>query len=164
MNPKRMLLWPVLAVMLLGATATGAAESKSKLRSQIVKAENEFFSLYNKLNTDHQYDMVCRMERATGSNFDSRVCQPRYMLTAKESAASERMRSAVSSPVTTGQANGSGQPNVGAAVGDTGTVNVQARQEAMRKNMLDVLQKSPELQELGRKRDELQASLDALNK
>jgi hypothetical protein len=36
--------------------------------------------------------------------------------------------------------------------------------EGFRRNMLAVLEKSPELQELGRKRDDLQARLDAAPK
>jgi hypothetical protein len=38
------------------------------------------------------------------------------------------------------------------------------KDDAFRKNMLDVLQKSPELQALGKKRDELQARYDAATK
>jgi hypothetical protein len=85
------------------------------------------------------------------------------MLKARESAASDRMQAAVSSVDSSGPANSRG-PNVGNAVSAGGIQDTAEKQEAFRKNMLDVLQKSEELQALGKKRDELQARLDAITK
>ena len=107
--------------------------------------------------------MVCRKEAQTGSSFAVRVCQPRYVLAAKETSAAERMRAATSAGEASGAANSRG-PDVGNAIAGVGAADLGPRQEAMRKNLLEVLQSSPELQELGRKRDELQARYDAAAK
>jgi hypothetical protein len=151
-----------LALLLLAAgPMSQAADRPRDLQAEMVRVENEYFTLYNQLNTDHQYDMVCRKERPTGSSFDVRICQPQYVLTAKEATASNRMQSAVSAGQSAGPANSAG-PDVGNTVpGVAGQLN---KDDAFRKNMLDVLQKSPELQALGKKRDELQARYDAATK
>ena len=133
-----------------------------KLRSEMVKAEKEYVDLYNKVNTDPQFAIVCRMDTPTGTTFAVRVCQPRYLLRAKEKSASERMQAAVAAGDSSGSANTRG-PNLGAASG-AGTTGVPDQDEAFRQNMLAAQQKSPELQALGKKRDELQARFDAAMK
>jgi hypothetical protein len=152
-----------MAALLLVTAAAASTDNPRQLQDEMVKVENEFFALYNQLNTDHQFDMVCRNERQTGSRFDARVCQPRYLLTAKENAASERVHSAIAAGESSAPANSRG-PDVGAAVaGGTATAHV-SKDEAFRQNLLDVLQKSPELQGLGKKRDELQTRYEAATK
>jgi hypothetical protein len=144
-----------LGLLLLAVATAASAETVTSIRREMSRVEGQYFALYNKLNTDKQFDMVCRMEAPTGSNFMRRVCQPRYLESAKQTSASERIDAA----------NHAGTPpqagaNVGAAmVGGASVVDTQ--QDAFRRNMLDVLQKSPELQALGQKRDELQRKLDA---
>jgi hypothetical protein len=62
-----------IAVAALWLTMCGmaaAADNPRDLQAEMVKVENEYFALYNQLNTDHQYDMVCQKVRATGSRFD----------------------------------------------------------------------------------------------
>ena len=159
-------MWMVRAVCVLLLAAGGgavAAEKPGALRTQIVKAEDAYFALYNQLNTDHQYDVVCRKEKATGTNFLTRVCKPRYMEKANQAAAAETLRVATLAGETTGMANSRG-PNVGATVATASSGELGDKQEALRKNMLEVLQKSPELQALGKKRDELQVRLEAATK
>jgi len=147
------------AALLLAAAAPAAiAQKASTLRKEMAKVEKEYFALYNKLNTQRQFDMVCRMEAATGSNFARRVCQPRYLENAKQANAAERIDAA----------NHAGTPPTGGAqVGATmlgATSVVDSQQEAFRQNMLDVLQRSPELRALGQKRDELQHQLEGMSK
>ena len=159
MNVRRMVQG--VGVLLAISASTHAAERVGVLRKEIARAENAFYALYNQLNTDRQYDVICANDRPTGSKFEVRVCQPRYLEHAKQVAASERMAAATRAGDSSGAANSRG-PDVGNAaspVAETGD-----RQQAFRRNMLEVLQKSPELQELGRKRDELQARYEAATK
>jgi hypothetical protein len=153
----------IAALLLTAGGFATAADNPRDLQAEMVKVENEYFALYNQLNTDHQYDMVCGKVRATGSRFDTRVCQPRYVLTAKENAASERVHSAVSGGQSAGSANSQG-PDVGRAVAGGATEVQLSKEQAFRNNMLEVLQKSPELQALGMKRDELQQRAEAATK
>jgi hypothetical protein len=160
-NGIRLLL--VTCTLLTAGGTASAADKPGALRTEIVKAEDAYFALYNKLNADRQYDMICRKERATGTNFATRVCQPAYLLKANQESASERMRAAVSAGDASGTANARGS-NIGNPATTAPTVEMAAKDEAFRRNMIEVLQGSPELQELGRKRDELQARLDAVTK
>jgi len=149
-----------LGVSLLAVCVTATAQEKpGKLRSEMAKAEKEYFDLYNKINTDPQFAIVCKMDTPTGSNFAVRVCQPRYLLNAKEKAATERMQAAVAA-ADSGSSNTRG-PNVGSAIGGSGTGITLDKDEAFRQNMLAAQQKSPELQALGKKRDDLQARYEA---
>jgi hypothetical protein len=154
------LLWLLLATVCGSAYA---ADSPSKLRSEMTRAEREYVDLYNQVNTDPQFAIICRMETPTGSNFSTRVCRPRYVMQASERAATEHMQAATAAGVSSGAANSNG-PNVGAVSGGGGQDLPQDKDEAFRQNMLAALQKSPELQALGKKRDELQARYDAATK
>jgi hypothetical protein len=154
MTSRTLAMVSALALQVACASAL-AAESVGKLRNEMVKAERQFFDLYNKVNTNPEFSIVCRMETPTGTNFATRVCQPKYLITAKAREASERMHSAVAAGNATGpNANG---PGVGAGVAAGGGDVVADQERAFTQNMLDVLQKNPELQALGKKRDDLQA-------
>jgi hypothetical protein len=143
--------------------SAAAAESPGKLRAEMTKAERAFIDLYNKVNTNPEFAIACRMETPTGSNFAVRICQPKYIVTANARTAGERMQSAVAAGVNTGAANSNG-PNVGAGFGAGGAGVDEAKEEAFKQNMLDVLQRSPDLQALGRKRDDLQARYEEATK
>ena len=143
-------------ILIVACRSAFAADSPGKLRTEMTKAEKAYIDLYNKVNTDPQFAIICRMDTPTGSNFAVRVCQPRYLLHAAEKSATERMQSAVAAGDATGPANANG-PNVGAASGGGAAAVSQDKDEAFRQNMLGLLQKSPELQALAKKRDELQA-------
>jgi hypothetical protein len=151
----------VCAVLLLpmGANAL-AADSPGKLRSEMAKAERQYIELYNKVNSNPEFAIVCRMDTPTGTSFAVRVCQPKYLMAANARAASERMQSAVSAGNATGAANSNG-PNVGAGfAGSAADATAEDKDAAFKQNMLDLLQKSPELQAMGKKRDDLQARFD----
>ena len=148
----------LLAVWLLALCGTAAgADSPSKLRSEMTKVEKEYVELYNKLNTDREFAIVCKMQQPTGTRFPVRVCQPRYLVNAAEVAATESMQSATQSASAT-------RDNVGAATGGLGVASIgaaapgqTAQQQAFLQHVLAVQEASPELQVLGKKRDELQA-------
>jgi hypothetical protein len=151
------LLATVSAFALQAACAGAlAADSPGKLRTEMARAEQAFFELYNKLNTNPEFAIVCRMDTPTGTTFAVRVCQPKYLITANARSASERMQSAITAGNATGAANANG-PNVGAGSAPGGGDTAAADKErAFKQNVLDLMQRSPELQALGKKRDELQ--------
>ena len=141
-----------------------AADSPGKLRAEMARAERDYVDLYNKVNTNPEFAIVCRMDTPTGTTFAVRVCQPKYLITANARSASERVQTAVAAGNSTGGANANG-PNVGTGFGGAGGVSVaDDKDEAFKQNMLDLLQKSPELQALGKKRDDLQARLNEATK
>ena len=146
-------MWMAQAACLLIAMSSAAmsAEKASDIRKQMSKLEDEYFALYNKLNTDRQYDMVCRKEAQTGSTFLKRVCKPRYVEAVQRDHAAERV-----------QAAARGGPGIDAT--NPGTAPSFWQDDGFRKNMLEVMRKSPKLQALGEKRDALQVRLDALAK
>ena len=153
----------ITALLLIASGFAVAADNPRDLQDEMVRVENEYVALYNKLNTDDQFDIVCRKERATGSRFETRVCKPQYQLTAQENVASERVHSAIASSESSGPAN-SGGPDVGNAVPGGAPGTRVTKDQAFRENMLSVLQHSPELQALGKKRDDLQARYETVTK
>ena len=161
-NIRGMVIASALA-MLAAQASSMAAESPGKLRAEMTRAEREFIDLYNKVNTVPEFAIACRMETPTGSNFATRICQPKYIVTANARTAGERMQSAVAAGVNTGAANSNG-PNVGAGMGAGGGSVDAAKEEAFRQNMLDALQRSPELRALGDRRDDLQARYNEATK
>ena len=48
-------------------------------RAAIDAAQNRAFALFNELNVDNDYDIVCRRETPTGSYIPVRTCRPRYV-------------------------------------------------------------------------------------
>ena len=149
----------ILGLMLITVCGSAyAAESLGKLRSEMAKTEKQFFDLYNKLNTDPQFAILCRRDTPTGTKFAVRVCQPKYQMQAAEKSANEQLHAALTTTDRNGAAGANGL-NVGAWAGG-GPATVQDADDAFRKNMLAALQKSPELQALGKRRDALQARYD----
>jgi hypothetical protein len=152
---------PALAVLLLALCAKAmAADSPAKMRSESARLERQYIELYNKLNTDPQFEIVCRNEKPTGSNFNTRVCRARYLLDAMQASATERMRSAISNNANSAPANAAGSSG-GIELTGTGLPIQPDLDEAFRKNVLAMQAKSPELQALGTRRDVLQKQLDA---
>lgn len=58
-------------ITVMGARELGA------LRTELVRAENEVYALYNELNDDDDYDIICKMEAPIGSQIKRRVCHAR---------------------------------------------------------------------------------------
>lgn len=153
----------VLGLLLAVCGSAGAADSPNKLRAEMARAEQDYITLYNKLNTERQFDIVCATSKPIGSSIPVKTCQARYLLRAAAVAASERMQSAVAAGNSTGGANASG-PNVGAVTAGGAVAGQADKLQAFRQNILDVQQLSPELQALGRQRDELQKRYNEIMK
>lgn len=47
------------------------------LRIEVIRAEDIIYDLYNELNDDDSYDIVCKNETRIGSQIPQRVCQAR---------------------------------------------------------------------------------------
>jgi hypothetical protein len=61
-----------------------AAMSRSKLRRALVDAEDAVYRIFNDLNTDDEYDIICKNERRVTSHFSHRVCKARLFREAVE--------------------------------------------------------------------------------
>ena len=70
------------------------------LRRDLNRAEDDFYSLYNKLNDDNLYDVRCSYETPTGSRFKIQVCRPAFLTRALDRGSITRMTSLNTSPVT----------------------------------------------------------------
>lgn len=57
-------------------TVIGARELLS-IRMEIVRAEEEITRIFNELNDDDDYDMICESERPVGTRISRRVCRAR---------------------------------------------------------------------------------------
>ena len=54
-------------------------KSPKELRKDLWRSEDDFYSLYNKLNDDNLYDVRCVYEAPTGSRIKSQVCRPVFL-------------------------------------------------------------------------------------
>lgn len=74
--------------------------SLGSLRTELVKAEDEVYDLYNVFNDDDDYDIICKRETRIGSQIPRRVCQARLF----REAASEAAQEVVDGEILTGPA------------------------------------------------------------
>ena len=118
-------------------------EKMSEMHAELDSLEDQFYVAYNKLNTDHRYDVVCRTLAVTGSHVERRVCQPAFV--AKEAGILWwRFPADASAPLTS-----------------------QLSQQMMpdyQKNMIDVVGNHPELLALLKKRSEIVERYEALRR
>jgi hypothetical protein len=63
-----------------------------KLKVELEHAESSFYNLYNQLNDDWKFDVVCRKEAPTGSHIKRQICWPRYQLEARSQEAMAKLR------------------------------------------------------------------------
>jgi hypothetical protein len=61
-----------------------AQKSQSDLRREVYEAEEHFYSVYNDLNDDKDYDVRCFYEKPTGTNIKNHVCRARFVTKAYE--------------------------------------------------------------------------------
>ena len=59
-------------------------KSTTALRRDLIRAEDDFYSLYNKLNDDNEYDVRCRYEAPTGVRKKIHVCRPVFFSKARD--------------------------------------------------------------------------------
>jgi hypothetical protein len=75
-------------------TATTAMTQREKMRflsAQLVRLEDQIYSDYNRLNSDHQYDIVCTMDLPTDTHFKNRLCLPAFVRDAQVDAAKDML-------------------------------------------------------------------------
>jgi hypothetical protein len=72
-------------------TVTGQ-RSLFDLRLQVTDAEDAMYALFNELNTDDEYDVVCTIETRMFSHVKQRVCLPVYARDAEMEEAQNMMR------------------------------------------------------------------------
>lgn len=53
------------------------ARSLALMRREVVDAEDRVFELFNELNEDDDYDIICKRETRIGSQLPRRICQTR---------------------------------------------------------------------------------------
>ena len=58
-------------------------KSTAALRRDLTRAERDFYSLYNKLNDDNEYDVRCFKEAPTGVRTKQHVCRPVFFSKAR---------------------------------------------------------------------------------
>jgi len=54
-------------------------KSLAELRREVVKAEEGFYSVFNELNDEKDYDVRCFYESPTGSHLKNHVCRARFV-------------------------------------------------------------------------------------
>jgi hypothetical protein len=59
-------------------------KSISELRKEVFEAEEDFYSVFNKLNDEKDYDVRCYYENATGTHIKNHVCRARFVTKAFE--------------------------------------------------------------------------------
>ncbi len=65
-------------------TVVAGQKSLSEMRRDVFQAEEDFYSVYNKLNDDKEYDVRCFYEKPTGTNIKNHVCRARFVTKAYE--------------------------------------------------------------------------------
>ena len=58
--------------------------SRTALKAQIVAVENDFYRLFNANNNSDELDISCRIETPTGTHFPQRVCEPAFLVKARQ--------------------------------------------------------------------------------
>jgi hypothetical protein len=53
------------------------ARSLAMMRAEVIKAEDAIYELFNELNDDDGYDIICKKETRIGSQIPQRVCLAR---------------------------------------------------------------------------------------
>jgi hypothetical protein len=90
MKSTRTILAFLVAVLALPLAAMGQDEpiddivvvgkkSLNDMRKDVYKAEEEFYSVYNKLNKEKDFAVRCFYEKATGTRIKNHVCRARFV-------------------------------------------------------------------------------------
>ena len=58
-------------------------KSLTQLRIELHEAEDRAFALFNSLNNEDEYDILCYREAPTGSHISRRICRPNYVSQAR---------------------------------------------------------------------------------
>jgi hypothetical protein len=115
----------------------------SEMRRELDRLEEQFFAEYNKLNTDHQWDVHCRTEIRTGSHVGIRICTPAFVSQAMHLG---------QRPAILGRTDQQMSASPAAPVAYT---LIQQKTAAYQKNMIEIVRTHPELFDLIKQRAEL---------
>jgi len=63
-------------------------KSLAELRREVVRAEEDFYSVFNKLNDEKDYNVRCFYESPTGTHMKNHVCRARFVTKAYSQHAS----------------------------------------------------------------------------
>jgi hypothetical protein len=120
----------------------GRYERLSAMRKEYEQLEDKFYDEYNKLNTDHQWDVNCNREAPTGTRFKRRVCTPVFVDRIEHDFYRNTLQ---------------GHAGAGSV-----WIWIQPKREGFKKNMVDAVNKNPKLLELLMKRNAAQQRYVAL--
>ena len=65
--------------------------SRALIRHDLYAAQARVYELFNELNSNDDYDMVCQQEARLGSQIKYRVCKPRFQRKAESEASQEML-------------------------------------------------------------------------
>lgn len=122
-----------------------------ELRAAIVESQDRFYALYNDLNDQDEFDIVCGELLPTGTKLVRRACFPQVVHTATEEEAL-----AIWFAMFMG---GAARPQVT----PPNTV-LAGKVQDYRKNMLKVLRRNPKLRALANESEDLQRKYDEAQK
>jgi len=115
----------------------------SKLRQEVIEAEERYYALYNELNTNDDYDVHCVLEAHIGTRIKSRVCKAVYVAKAQEDEAQAFLQGRVVAPA---------------------SLVALTRQDDFRKSAIAVIKANPKLFDLLRERNELEQKYERVRK
>jgi len=64
----------------------------TKLRHEATVAEDRFYELYNELNEDDRYDIICKYRRPVGTRIQVRECKPKFVRDAEIKATRDSLQ------------------------------------------------------------------------
>jgi len=67
-------------------------QSLAELRRQLILAQDAVFAKFNEINSDDDFDIICRDEAPTGTRIRKRVCLPNFWRDAQAEVGSEQVR------------------------------------------------------------------------
>ena len=113
------------------------------IRMEIVDEENKIFSMFNELNSDDDFDILCDNIAPTGSHIRQRVCEPRFVTETRARMAQDFML-------------GIGALNESSDLG----VETKLQQDELEKEHLRITAEYPEYLEMLTKLMNLRATLE----
>lgn len=122
----------------------GRYEQLSAMRKEYEQLEDKFYDEYNKLNTDHQWDVNCGREAPVGTRISGRVCTPVFVETIERDFYAGTLQ--------------------GRATTGSVWIWIQPKREGFKKNMVDTVNKNPKLLELLMKRNAAQQRYEEARK
>lgn len=134
-----------------------SAMSDSKLRREISRARKQVYEVFNTLNEENEYDIVCTSKRQANSMIKEDICEPNFLKTMNSTASQDFMNNQATATGTPMQINPDGTITPGYSAGaQTGLVDRNAavhfsQAEINRKNkvlaekMVELANRYPEL-------------------